>query len=376
MKHLISIAIVAGSLFFVSPALANGETVEEKKASELVAKAESFAGSLKWGISIEGTGDGKTIPWSYYNGTKTAYSKAKTAVAKLPEGEVKEELTKRLNEKVLVLINTDVTSIGRAVAYIDAINAGNKMDQARKVLQKQFDQNLLNDQTIALYHGLSKEIRKQAYLLDRVYGKSTRDMIRGNFKGQAEQLKNTAMYPVTLKTNLDELAELVELTDYSRAAVLYNDTAKVFKNGVESGYLQVNEAPESIYKQLETKLTALGKNMPVIIDFTLADYETKVNYTQLYNGVETSKLPKAVLDAADEFMVRFYIPYTNVKVNIVAGDKNEVVYTGTDVKDVYISLIEAKNKLGVTELGPVTFVITLTTEDQTETVYRKTYEVQ
>ncbi|QOR66342.1 hypothetical protein IM538_21675 [Cytobacillus suaedae] len=120
---LTSLALTSALLFSTVPVNASIVSTAEK----LFRSAESYAGSLKWAISIEGTGDGKTIPWKFYNGTKDAYQKAVSAVSKLPASTTKANLQKRLESNVNLYIITTPGKVGRAVAYIDAITAGEKI---------------------------------------------------------------------------------------------------------------------------------------------------------------------------------------------------------------------------------------------------------
>ena len=75
--------------------------------------------------------------------------------------------------------------------YIDAITAGEKMEAKQAVVEAQIEKGLIDDATETAYHELSNEIRKQAVLLDRVYGKSTRDAIRDQYKEAAQDVRDS-----------------------------------------------------------------------------------------------------------------------------------------------------------------------------------------
>jgi SbsC C-terminal domain len=231
-------------------------TTSYSNAESLVKQAESYAGSLKWAISIDGTGDGKTIPWKYYNGTKEAYLKAKNAVAILPSGTKKIELNNRLESKVNLYISTQPNKLGRAVTYIDAINAGKKIEKAKSALKAKLDANIINDDIEQLYHQLSWELKKQSYLLDRVYGQSTRDLIRDNFKKSAEQVKQQAIYPVSIKMALDQTKTYIDLQNLTSANQYLFESNALFVAGEQKGFL----LPSSIiYKTLKERYTEYEK---------------------------------------------------------------------------------------------------------------------
>ncbi len=215
MKHMMVTSLIAATgITMLAPSNASAA----QTANSLVEKAVNAGTVLKWAISIEGSGDGKTRPWNQYNAAKDAYSKAKTAVDKLPTDQ-KQVLTAQLEEKSLLHIT-------RAMAYIDAITAGEKINAKKAVLQAKKDANILDAETVSAYHELSTEIRKQAILLDRVYGQSTRDLIRDNYKKTAEALRNDMMHPVSIKISLDDaetkldptkISEVLSLLESSRA---------------------------------------------------------------------------------------------------------------------------------------------------------------
>ncbi|MFC0475556.1 hypothetical protein ACFFHF_09875 [Robertmurraya beringensis] len=204
-KVLISGLVLSSA--FVANAPVNAESKSE--VEKLVRSAESYAGSLKWAISVEGTNkDITSIPWDLYNQTKAAYQKAKDAVSKLKSDE-RNIYEARLQQNVELYISTTPNKVGRAVAYIDAVNAGKKIEEKKQKLEERLQKNIIDDETEKLYHDLSKELKKQSKLLDRVYGKTTREAIRNHFKKSAENVKADAMYPITIKMKLDLLEEAI-----------------------------------------------------------------------------------------------------------------------------------------------------------------------
>lgn len=205
IKLATSTAIAATA--FVAAAPAN-QADAATNVEELVKTAEATAKVLRWSISIEGTGDGETRPWAAYNNAKMAYNNAKAAASKL-SGSAKLNYEARLLESEI--------QIKRAMHYIDAITAGEKITAAKTALSTAINANDL-DQVETKYHALTKEIRKQAILLDRVYGQSTRDLIRDNYKKTAEALANTVKVEVTVKMELDLAAEAVKAGKYADAA--------------------------------------------------------------------------------------------------------------------------------------------------------------
>ncbi|KQL21446.1 Ig-like domain-containing protein [Cytobacillus solani] len=189
---ILSASAIAASAFVTAPSI---EAASVSEAEKLVKTAKDAGTVLKWAISIEGTADGKTRPWAAYNAAKSAYDKALKAVNTLPAAQ-KNRYLADLDQNVKLHIT-------RTMYYIDAITAGEKIKEKQQTLAYQQDLDIINDQTEKAYHELSNEIRKQAILLDRVYGQTTRDLIRSHYKQSAEKVRDASKYPVTVKMELD-----------------------------------------------------------------------------------------------------------------------------------------------------------------------------
>lgn len=245
-KNVGSKVLVSG-LVLSSAFVANNPVNAEKntKAEKLVRSAESYAGSLKWAISVEGTNkDITSIPWDLYNKTKTAYQKAKDAVNQL-KGDEKNLYEARLQQNVELYISTTPNKVGRAVAYIDAVNAGKKIEEKKQKLEERLQKEIIDDETEKLYHELSRELKKQSKLLDRVYGKTTREAIRDYYKKSAEGVKADTMYPITIKMKLDLLDEAIsnnKIEEVTKLITLLDELVKeAEKLGNVSKYEQVYE---------------------------------------------------------------------------------------------------------------------------------------
>jgi SbsC C-terminal domain len=192
LLSLLSFAIVLA--LFAGGSNASAATYTE--AEKLVKTAEGYAGALKWEISYENTKTIKYPNMKLFNQTKDALQKAQSAVNTLSSGTNKTTLQNRLNNNVKLHVT-------RAAAYIDAITAGEKIKTKQLMLKENLNEGIFDDSTEALYHSLSFEIRKQAILLYRVYGKSTRDAILAKYKAPAEAVRNEASIPVTVIMELD-----------------------------------------------------------------------------------------------------------------------------------------------------------------------------
>ena len=174
-KIFVSSTVAASAFVAVAPSQQADAAIN---IDQLVTDAQKAGTVLKWAISIEGTADGVTQPWTQFNAAKMAIAKAEAA---LNGASYSDKL------KYEALLIEPKTQLQRAQGYLDAITASTKINEKTKALSEAVRTNNL-EQVEAAYHAMTAEFRKQTILLDRVYGQSTRDKIRNVVKGPAEQL--------------------------------------------------------------------------------------------------------------------------------------------------------------------------------------------
>jgi SbsC C-terminal domain/Bacterial SH3 domain/Transglycosylase SLT domain len=194
--------MLSASLLVPAVAAVSVQTTEAATMSQIeraVQKSISTSQVLRRACSIESNGDGKTRPYKEYNAAKAAYHEAVKLVNSLPYAKKQIYLAK-LDEPQLQL--------KRAAYYIDAITAGKKIEEKKKVLESHVKQGILTNETVKAYYDLSYEMKKQTALLDRVYGTTTRNAIKEYFKKPAERLKEDVSYAVTVKTALLNIESL------------------------------------------------------------------------------------------------------------------------------------------------------------------------
>lgn len=194
----IAVVILGSSIFIPST---NYHAATISKAEVMVKVAEKHAGALKWQISYEVTNKIEHPDMIVFNLTKNAYLQAKNKIAQISTKE-KILLEKRLEENVEIHYK-------RAMSYIDALTSGMKIIEMTNQYNNLFNENSLADETESSYHKLSSEIRKQALLLYRVYGKSTRDAILLKYKTPGETALKSTQHVITTKMHLDTLNRLI-----------------------------------------------------------------------------------------------------------------------------------------------------------------------
>lgn len=203
-RKFLSAVIILAVFMMMMPSKSNAASLSE--AEKLVQKAENTATALKWEISLEHRktlySDPIALPnMNLYNATKRASQLAYNAINTLPAQE-KARLTKRVESNVDIHLN-------RSMAYIDAIVSGHKIALKTDDLNEAYRLNPLSDQTEKAYHDLSSEIRKQAILLYRVYGKSTRDAILEKYKSPGEKTRQSTKSVISVKMAIDQLQQSI-----------------------------------------------------------------------------------------------------------------------------------------------------------------------
>ncbi|MGG3912738.1 hypothetical protein [Rossellomorea vietnamensis] len=260
IKMILSLLILFSILV---PSYSASAATSTSYAESLVKSAEYNANILRKQISYEYTKSLSMPNMILFNQTKDSYTKASKAVSSLKSSSTKTQLQMRLTNNVKLHID-------RAVAYIDALNAGKKIEFYSKALNSQVEDEIyMLPRTSEYYHKMSSEIRKQAVLLYRVYGKSTRDAILTKYKKPAEELKHHLAYFVTVYDLIDKGFEEIshdEVDIYSLIDLLIdaNDLMP---------YIQSPSYPEHVYQALQSDMIDLAKELSYVSE---AVYEGSV----------------------------------------------------------------------------------------------------
>lgn len=237
---VLSAVFIVSIVSMITPSKSDAASLSE--AEKLVQQAESAATVLKWEISLEHRkakySDPVTLPnMDLYNTTKRARQLAYNAIKSLTAQE-QARLMKRMESNVDIHFN-------RSMAYIDAIMSGRKIIIKTDDFYNQYNLDPLSDRSEEAYHDLSSEIRKQAILLYRVYGKSTRDAILDRYKSPGEKARQSTKSVVSAKIAIGNLQQSIA-NNKSKEELLLS------VKQIESSINQIHD--ENTRKQLKTKL--------------------------------------------------------------------------------------------------------------------------
>ncbi|QOR66316.1 hypothetical protein IM538_21540 [Cytobacillus suaedae] len=333
-NNLLNFCILAGifsTILFITPI----NSMANSQVDSLVEKAESTSKVLKWAISIEGTGDGKTRPWIEYNNAKSAYKNALVSINNLTP------LQRGVYETSL---HGSELQINRAIHYIDAITAGEKITESKKRLEDAIRTKDI-DKVVSSYHLLTKEIRKQGVLLDRVYGQSTRDLIRTNYKYSAESVAKANKYDVTVKMELDLMEQSLESNNNMNVVTHQLEVEKfigftaLFKEDLTNVYKTLMKRVETIPYKLEyvnNKTIKVYLNKP-LENLLPAGYFSFNNSLHVTNGIlSDDKLEVTLITSpvsqGKEYLLYFKGERTNLAFSTPLNSTNQIQLSEDNIR--------------------------------------------
>ena len=274
LSMMILLMVLGGTVLSPASAASN--------VDNLVKRATDAGTVLKWAISVEGSADGKTRPYTQYNAAKKALAAAKAEIAKLPASQ---------QSKYLEGLEKNVeTHITRTMRYIDAITAGEKIKAKQAALQALIDQDRIDDETKKAYDELSEEIRKQGVLLDRVYGQSTRNKIRDQYKQGALDVRNSSADAVTVKIELDRAEEAASAEDIDNVAI----------HAIKADYWMNDVTQPGMKTQLEKDFQKFASYIPEKVELTISETKEALRKAALDRNIPPELLKAIALTESGE----------------------------------------------------------------------------
>lgn len=232
LKVVAATAIASSAYVAITPAQADAAA----SVNELVQKASAHIPILRSVSSVEyGANVAGRQPFNEYNRAKADYNTALAAVNKLPNGNQKVVLSERLNDVKLLL--------NRTGHFIDALTAGKKLTSYTEDLNEYIALGNTSA-AVTVYHRLTSELNKQAIMLYRVYGKSTRDAILDHYKQPAEDARTNALYPVSVHIEIERLIQAFEAENM--------EEAEKRMNNIEEWLGYIPEDEENAYQALQS----------------------------------------------------------------------------------------------------------------------------
>ncbi|MDP4147664.1 MAG: S-layer protein, partial [Bacillota bacterium] len=261
------------------------------------------------------------VVYKEYNAAKVAYNNAKALVVKAG-GAQKDAYLAQLD------VNYNELIAKRVVTYIDAYQYATTLGS----LKTQLDAALTAkdwDQATALYHKISYELKTRTVILDRVYGVTTRELLRSQFKATAQTLRDSLVEEVTVKMYVDLANAKLAAKDYDGAkaaiAVVDANLPKVDKNS-EFGKALVDAATKVKADYDATQVTKVASVTAIDTNKVEVKFDKAVDPTKVSAAL---KVGAASLYTTSKFADDNKSVVLTTPSAIAAGDYS-VVVTGID----------------------------------------------
>lgn len=256
IKLLTASAIAASA--FVAPNPNAPQAATNVNAVVNHAKAQFKNAYYTYSQTVTKTGKFADIRKVYaeYNKAKKAYADA-VALVKKAGGKKKEAYLADLDATYKEYIKK------RVVTYLDAYNYAVKLDEMRKELEAAVAAKDM-DKAEGLYHTISYELKYRTVILDRVYGKTTRDLLRVKFKAKAQKLRDSLVYDITVSMKLRVAEAAINKGDLDAAEKALADAEKALAKVTNTFKAKLISKEETIKAAYQAKATPKVVNVRAI----------------------------------------------------------------------------------------------------------------
>jgi trimeric autotransporter adhesin len=218
----------------------------------------------------------------------------------------------------------------RVITYIDAYNYATTLAAKTKNLEAAVKAVDL-DKSEAGYHDVSRELNSRTVILDRVYGRTTRELLRSTFKADAEVLVKSIRHEITVKMAVDDAEEALDNNNMPAANTAIDKADKYagdldntpFGKAIAAELKKVKERYESLLDPMVTSVAALNSrqvqvnfNTELNSDKTLAGDASEVGLYSVGGETPTS----AVLSESKKSVILTFAENIEGKDQVVIVD--------------------------------------------------------
>ncbi|WJM14206.1 Ig-like domain-containing protein [Geobacillus stearothermophilus ATCC 12980] len=241
--------------------------------------------------------------YAAYNKAKQAYANA-VAVVNKAGGAKKDAYLADLQAiyETYVFKANPKSGEARVATYIDAYNYATKLDKMRQELKAAVDAKDLK-KAEELYHKISYELKTRTVILDRVYGQSTRELLRSTFKADAQALRDRLIYDITVAMKAREAQDAVKAGNLDKAKAALDQVNQYVSKVTDAFKAELQKAAQDAKAAYEAALTPKVESVSAIdstsfkVTFTKpVDKATAIpkNFSITLKGTETKLYPKSV----------------------------------------------------------------------------------
>ncbi|KZM58316.1 hypothetical protein A3Q36_02850 [Geobacillus stearothermophilus] len=230
------------------------------------AKAQMKQAYYTYSHTVTETGQFPDIKDVYaaYNKAKQAYVNA-VAVVNKAGGAKKDAYLADLQAtyETYVFKANPKSGEARAATYIDAYNYATKLDKMRQELKAAVDAKDLK-KAEELYHKISYELKTRTVILDRVYGQSTRELLRSQFKAEAQKLRDSLIYDITVAMKAREAQDAVKAGNLDKAKAALDQVNQYVSKVTDAFKTELQKAAQDANAAYEAALTPKVESVSAI----------------------------------------------------------------------------------------------------------------
>lgn len=268
------------------------------------AKAQFKAAYYAYSHTVTETGQFPDIKDVYaaYNKAKQAYANA-VAVVNKAGGAKKDAYLADLQAtyETYVFKANPKSGEARVATYIDAYNYAVKLDGLRQDLAKAVEAKDLK-KAEELYHKISYELRTRTVILDRVYGQTTRELLRSQFKDEAQKLRDSLIYDITVAMKAREAQDAVKAGNLDKAKAALDQVNQYVSKVTDAFKAELQKAAKDANAAYEAALTPKVESVSAInaktlkVTFNKAVDDTKAKF-EVKKGSVTVNVAKTTFSA-------------------------------------------------------------------------------
>ncbi|WP_233205004.1 hypothetical protein [Geobacillus sp. WSUCF-018B] len=382
-------AVAASAFVAANPHASQAATDVATVVSQ--AKAQFKAAYYAYSHTVTETGKLPNISDVYaaYNKAKKAYENA-VAVVNKAGGAKKDAYLADLQAtyETYVFKANPKSGEARVATYIDAYNYATKLDKMRQELKAAVDAKDLK-KAEELYHKISYELKTRTVILDRVYGQSTRELLRSQFKAEAQKLRDSLIYDITVAMKAREAQDAVKAGNLDKAKAALDQVNQYVSKVTDAFKAELQKAAQDANKAYEAALKVESvkaiNNTTVEVTFKEAIDDVKalhfsIDGLEVKNAVLKQKTNNVVVlttsqqEGGKEYVVKLNGEELGKFKGISAYVPTTITLESASVQSKVGKEVTLKANIGKKEAGvPVTFNIDAPTgslnEDKVVEVY-------
>ncbi|GLH64206.1 S-layer protein [Parageobacillus sp. G301] len=257
-------AVAASAFVAANPNASEAATNVATVVSQ--AKAQFKKAYYTYSHTVTETGEFPNINDVYaeYNKAKKAYADAVALVNKAGGAKKDAYLADLQKEYETYVFKANPKSgEARVATYIDAYNYAVKLDGLRQQLADAVQAKDLA-KAEELYHKISYELKSRTVILDRVYGQSTRDLLRTKFKAEAQKLRDSLIYDITVAMKAREVQDAVKAGNLDKAKAAVDKINEYLPKVTDAFKAELTEAAKKALDAYEAALTPKVESVSAI----------------------------------------------------------------------------------------------------------------